>query len=155
MNLVPYTFKRSLERFGDSMNRFFSDYSPIAGRDDYERDFWSSFGAPFHGPAIDLEETDDKVLVRAELPGLEKDDFRIELRGGNLVIRGEKKQRHEHNEGAAHRIECSYGSFSRSVSLPCEVEEDQAEAEYKNGVLTVNLPKTKDARRRSVSVQVR
>jgi HSP20 family protein len=154
MNLVPYTFNRPLERFGGMFNRFFSDFSPMIGRDDFERDFWTSLGAPFQGPAIDVEEIDDKVLVRAEMPGLEKDDFRIELSNGNLLIQGEKKQQNERKDGAAHRIECSYGSFSRRISLPCEVEEDNAEAEYKNGVLTITLPKSENARRKSITVKV-
>jgi HSP20 family protein len=105
-------------------------------------------------PAMDVVEEDDKVRVTAELPGLEKDDFNVEVVGDRLIIRGEKKTDCEKKEGDYYYSECSYGSFSRSVDLPAEVDVDKAEATYKNGRLSLTLPKTEAAKSKRVKVAV-
>lgn len=105
-------------------------------------------------PAIDMRETDDEIQVRAEMPGLDKDDFRVEVDRDRLLISGEKRsERQETREGYEYR-ESSYGSFSRVVPLPCDVDETKTAATYKNGVLSVKMPKTETAKRRQVEVNV-
>jgi HSP20 family protein len=95
-----------------------------------------------------VTETDDEVLVSAEMPGLEDKDFELNLTGDVLTLKGEKRYAQEQGEkGAAHRVERAYGSFQRTIQLPCEVEVEKAAADYRAGVLTVKLPKAPSAKR--------
>lgn len=123
-------------------------------------DFWhgSGFGLPFLAepsrfhPSIDVAETESEVRVTAELPGLEEKDFELTLEGDRLTIRGEKRaEREDRRRGWQ---ECSYGSFERTLVLPCEVEAEKASAEYEQGVLRVRLPKTETARERARRIPV-
>jgi len=165
MNLVPVTNKRNtwLEPF-DWMSRFFSRNTPSVTRD-REGDFFAPFFRDFSFdkfpfelggvPAVDVEETDNEVIVRAEMPGLEKDEFSIELEDNMLILRGEKKHQAEHKDRNIHRVECSYGRFDRRIGLPADVQTDKAVAEYKNGVLNVTLPKAESSKRKAITVKVK
>lgn len=105
-------------------------------------------------PSIDVEETDDEVVVIAELPGLEKDQFTVDISNERwLRIRGEKKQTSEKNTQGVYYKECHYGAFSRMVSLPCEVDADLAKATYKHGALRITLPKTHRAKSRYIQIE--
>jgi HSP20 family protein len=102
----------------------------------------------FVGPDMDIVETDHALIVQAELPGLSPEDFTVDLSDSRLVIRGEKRDEQTDRDGSFSVIERRYGSFMRSIVLPEEVNADGAQAEFKNGVLRIQLPKV-DARRRS------
>lgn len=106
------------------------------------------------GPAVDVVEEDDEVRVTADLPGVDKDDFQVEVVGNRVILRGEKKSTREEKKGGYSYSERSYGSFSRTIPLPAEVNPDQAEATFKNGELTIRLPKTEEAKARRVQVHV-
>ncbi len=93
-------------------------------------------------PAVDVAESDGNLVVTAELPGMKKEDVTLELANGVLTLRGEKKEETERKEEEMHVVERSYGSFRRSFTLPCTVDETKAAAEFKDGVLRVTLPKT-------------
>ena len=156
MKLVPQTYSQSLDLF----DRFFNRWTPgsFFGR------MWNETWDPFRmldtfpelmtSPAVDMEETDKEIIIRAEIPGLEKDDFSIELEQDHLILRGEKKQEKEEKDRNYHRVECSYGRFSRTIQLPCEIDANQANAEYKNGVLKITLPKAESARRKLIKVNI-
>jgi HSP20 family protein len=105
-------------------------------------------------PSLDISETKDKVVVKAEAPGLDPNEIDISLSGGTLTLKGEKKQEREEKDENYHLVERSYGSFSRSVRLPAEVQEDKVKANYKDGVLTITLPKTERAAEKAVKVEV-
>lgn len=106
-------------------------------------------------PAVDVIDGENEVVVKAEIPGVDKDDLKLELGDGYLTISGERREEKEdRREGYFHR-ELTYGSFSRTVALPAEVVADKAEAEYKNGVLRVTLPKTEEARKRSRRIKIK
>ena len=105
-------------------------------------------------PAIDVSETDDAVVVRADIPGLDPEDLEVRLSGRTLTIKGEKKQEKEEKKENFYRVERVYGSFVRTVDLPAEVEADRAEATYKNGVLKITLPKKAEARGKKVKIRV-
>jgi len=160
MNLVPVSSKRNnwLEPL-DWMSRFFSRSAPSMARDkedDFFAPFFRDFPFDFSGePAVDVEETDKEIIVRAEIPGMEKDEFSIELEDNTLILRGEKKHQAEHKDRNVHRVECSYGCFDRRISLPAEVQTDKAVAEYKNGVLNVTLPKAEAPKRKAITVNVK
>lgn len=103
-------------------------------------------------PAVDVSESDGSLVVKAELPGMSKDDVEIDLSGNVLTLRGEKKQEEEREEGEMHVWERSYGSFRRSFTLPCAVAEGGIRAEFKDGVLTVTLPKAEEARGTKIEI---
>jgi HSP20 family protein len=109
----------------------------------------------FTAPNIDLEETKDAVVVRAELPGLSPDDFTVEATPEQLVLRGQKREEHEDQQGTMHRVERRYGAFLRRIDLPCEIDPSRVDANFRNGVLRVKLPKTDAAKSSQVRVNVR
>lgn len=97
-------------------------------------------------PALDVRETDDEVVVRAELPGLDEKDFEVTLAGDILTIRGEKKAEREAKNGGAHYVERRFGAFSRAIRLPFEAGDEAVDARYEKGVLTVRVPKPAQVR---------
>jgi HSP20 family protein len=103
-------------------------------------------------PAVDISETGDKITVKAEIPGMEAKDIEISMTGDTLTIKGEKKAEREEEENY-HMIERSYGSFSRSMKLPAVVDADKVEATYKNGVLTVVLPKKEEVKPKAIEIK--
>lgn len=105
--------------------------------------------------ASDIYEDEDRIIVRLEAPGLEKEDFNISVIGDTLVVRGDKRFEHEYGSGSYQVMECAYGSFERAVPLWTEVDVNKAKAAYKNGGLRVELPKTVASRRRTIEVKVR
>ena len=105
-------------------------------------------------PSLDVLETKNDLVVKAELPGMDPKDFDISLNDGYLTIKGEKKQEKEEKEENYHFIERSYGSFTRSVRLPNEVQRDKISASYKNGILKVTLPKSEEAKKKEVKIKV-
>ena len=106
-------------------------------------------------PALDVSENDAEFVIKAELPGIDPEEVDINLTGNLLSIKGEKKDEKEEKGDGFHRMERSYGSFSRSFQLPCEVQEDKIKAHYKNGVLDLRLPKVESAKRKSVKIKVK
>lgn len=112
--------------------------------------FWNTLS----GPAVDIEDHDTEVVVSAELPGLDRKDFDVEIEADRLILRGEKKASKKKREGNCYYSETSYGSFHRVIPLPAEVDRDKADATYKHGVLTVTLPKTEEAKGHRIAVKV-
>ena len=105
-------------------------------------------------PSVDVSETKNDIVVKAELPGMDPKDIDISLSDGHLIIRGEKKQEREENEEDYHFIERSYGSFTRSIQLPKQVKHDKINASYKNGILKVVLPKSEEAKTKEIKIRV-
>jgi HSP20 family protein len=104
-------------------------------------------------PPLDLSETDAAVQVRVDLPGVEAKEIDVQVRDNQLVITGERKEEKEEKGETFHRMERSEGRFSRSVLLPCGVKTDKIDAEFRNGVLTVTLPKTEQAKAKRVEIK--
>ena len=103
-------------------------------------------------PAVDISETKDAIVVKTELPGLVRDDIQIDVANGILTIKGEKKFETEEKEKTWHRREVRYGSFTRSFSLPTDVRSDEAAAAFKDGVLTITLPKEEKAVHKKIEI---
>ncbi len=103
-------------------------------------------------PTIDLSETDDHVIVRAEVPGMDKKDIHISMSDGLLTIQGEKKQEKEEKKENYRFVERRYGSFSRSLRVPSGVDADKIEASYKDGVLKVAIPKSESEKSRKIEI---
>lgn len=104
--------------------------------------------------AAEVFDDDDQIVVRLEAPGLDKSDFDLEVLDNYLVVRGEKQIERERTEGRYHVTECAYGRFERAIPLPQEVDSGKARANYKNGVLRIELPKVASRRRRTITVDV-
>jgi HSP20 family protein len=155
--LTPWTGSRSLAQLGRDpfasfrreMDRLFDDFlSPAEAR---------SFApaADDRFPSLDVEETDQSYVVTAEVPGLDEKDIQLALRDNMLEISGEKRQeRKEEKHGRAY-AERFYGRFQRMVPLDAEVDADKAQAKFKNGVLTVTLPKNAKAQEKSHRIEIR
>jgi HSP20 family protein len=105
--------------------------------------------------AAEVYDDDDTVVVRLEVPGMEKGDFNLEVLDDYLVVRGEKQVEREHTDGYYHVTECAYGKFERAIPLPEEVAGSKARATYSNGVLRVELPKAESRHRRTIKVDVK
>lgn len=106
-------------------------------------------------PALDISETDEDIIVKVELPGVDPKGIEVNLAGTTLTVKGEKKEEREENTESMHRIERSYGSFSRSITLPCEVNEEKTEATFKEGVLNLKLPKNESSKKNSIKIEVK
>jgi HSP20 family protein len=140
---------RDLTVIQDKMNLIFEDtFSRTRGREEgLTTGLWT--------PAVDIYETDTSVVVKAELPGVQKEAVGVEVKDGVLTLRGERKYEKEVKEENFHRIERSYGSFQRAFSLPTTVDQDKVTAAMKDGVLEVTLPKKEQAKPKQIAVQVK
>ncbi len=105
--------------------------------------------------AAEVFDDDNRVVVRLEAPGMERDDFDLQVLDNYLVVRGEKRIEREHSEGDYHVSECAYGQFRRAIPLADAVDASRARATYRNGVLRVELPKTSPGRRKRIKVDVK
>lgn len=140
-NLFPW-FRRGLPA---SLRDEFQDL--------YER-FWSENGEPGALiPAMDLSETDGSLQVRIDLPGIEAKEIDVQVRNSHLQVTGEHKEEKEEKGKSFHRIERHSGKISRSILLPCAVDESNIDAKFQNGVLTVTLPKAEQAKSKKVEVK--
>jgi len=105
-------------------------------------------------PALDMHEDKDNITVKAELPGMKKDDIDISLHDGSLSISGERKSEEKFHDAEVYRSERFVGRFQRTVALPAPVAADKVKAQYKDGVLTITLPKTEEAKPKQIDVQI-
>lgn len=126
--------------FNTSLSRWFNDEKNLL------ESTWS--------PLIDIQESKDDIIVTADVPGITKDDINIEIHGEILTIKGEKKHEKEEKEKDFIRTERFYGNFSKSISLPCEIDAAKAEASYKDGVLKLSLPKKEEAKPKQIQIKV-
>jgi HSP20 family protein len=138
-----------LTQLRDEINRFFE--SPLPMRTGLE-----STSPMFEGwsPSIDLFEDKDTVTVKAEVPGMKKEDIDVSLEGRMLSICGERREEKSEGKGTTHRSERYYGKFYRSVELPSAVDQGKIKANYRDGVLTITMPKAEDAKRKQIDVEV-
>jgi HSP20 family protein len=105
-------------------------------------------------PALDLYEDKDHFVVKAELPGMKKEDIEVSMHEGSLSISGERKSEEKHKDADVYRTERFFGRFQRTVALPTPVAADKVKAAYKDGVLTITLPKTEEAKPKQIEVNV-
>jgi len=104
-------------------------------------------------PVLDVEETKESLIVRAELPGMKKEDIKVSLVGDTLTITGERRHEAEQKDRTFHRIERSFGRFVRTMILPSDVKADKVAAAYKDGVLELTLPKADEAKVKEIAIQ--
>jgi len=152
--VTPWRPFSELVRMERDMERMFEDF---LGRP------WSGFGWPerlrfreigFRGPAIEITEEKDDVVVKAELPGMKKEDLELNVSGNLLTLKGEKKKEEEVKEKGYYYSERLYGSFTRTVEIPKDIQADKVHASFKDGVLEIRFPKTEEAKRKEVKIRV-
>jgi HSP20 family protein len=141
-SLSPFTVMR---RLSEEMDRAFSGIWSRPGSMDVASSTWA--------PAVDVTERDGKLVVSADLPGLHKDEVKVEVTDENLIIHGERKREEEERREGFHRTERRYGSFYRVIPLPQGANADQARAQFKDGVLEVSIPVPQE-QRRSRQIQI-
>lgn len=134
---------RSLSDIRDDFDRLFGRFIPERMRGEGE-----------FSPAVDIVEEKDKYIAKAELPGMDQKDVKITLNNNILTIRGERKNEYEEKKEGIHRIERSYGSFCRSFRLESEVDSEKVKADYKDGVLTIDLPKSGKEKVKEIEVKI-
>lgn len=132
-----------LTRWSENLDQFFNDFRTADGAGE----------TALLSPAIDVAENESALTVTAELPGLERRDIDLSVKDGVLMLRGEKKVEEESKDRKFHRIERRYGSFYRALALPDTVDPDGVEAAFKNGVLTVTLPKRPETKPRNIAIR--
>ena len=106
-------------------------------------------------PSVDISETEDKILIKAELPGLDTKDVKVSISGDILIIKGEKKKEEEEKDEHHHYIERYAGSFQRSFRLPVNIQTDKVNADFDKGVLKVTLPKAEENKKKDIEIKVK
>lgn len=142
MTLVRYNPMRHLAELPLDVETFFENYGLGQGRDTV----WN--------PSVDILETEDGYELKAEVPGLKKEDIQVSLEDGLLTIRGEKKQESETRKRNYHFVERVFGKFERSFRLPENVKGDAIQAKYDSGVLSIVIPKSEAAKPKQIEVSV-
>ena len=146
MALARWTPMGNLQSFQDEMNRMFNQF--FQGGTGEE----AGWGVRTWAPPVDIYETDDALILKAELPGVSKDDVSIEIHQNTLILRGQRKHEAEVKEENYHRVERAYGSFQRSFMLPTLVDQEHVQATYKDGVLELRLPKSEAAKPKRIAI---
>ena len=150
MALVRWSPMRPIQdvlSFENEMSRFFQDLTSRGQEGEASTvTVWA--------PRVDIEEDKDAYLVKAELPGMKLEDIKITINENQLVIRGEKRREVESSEKTYHRVERVYGSFERAFTLTKAVASEKIEAIYREGVLTVRVPKAEEAKAREIQIKV-
>jgi len=155
LNLIPW--RRTEEemvvgRFSDLHREFDVLTSRFFGADSREQPGW--LRSRTFSPAIDVCETEHEILVKADIPGIDQKDVKVELGDGVLTIQGEKKEEKKDGGASYCTVERSFGTFSRSFPLPYVIDEDKVEAKYRDGVLCLRLPKAGSGKKKLIKIAV-
>lgn len=147
---------RALNPF-EEMDKFFESHFPSGWMRpfDWPRMPWGELAAPFEGktPNVDVIDRENEVVVKAELPGVAKDDLDISVSKNTVTIKGSTSHEEKEEKGDYYRCEISRGSYSRTLPLPAEVDDEKAKANFKDGVLELTLPKVEKAKKRTIKVE--
>ena len=153
MTLVRFNPARELLDMEREFNRMFNSFGNRFGLtkkdgkdDEYENAVWV--------PLTDVAEDNDNYYLKADLPGIKKDDVKISYSDGSLSISGERSQEKETKDKKFHRIERSYGKYYRSFSIPKEIKEDKIKAEFTDGQLNITIPKAEEVKPKEINIKV-
>lgn len=147
-DIIKYDPFGDMASFQDDMNRLFTDFfSRAPGRRSIAEGLWA--------PLMDIEETKDDIVVKAEIPGMKKEEIKIQITGDVLCISGDRKHEEETKDKTYHRIERVYGQFQRVIKLPSEVQSGKTKANYENGLLTIVIPKAEEVKPKEIAIEVK
>ncbi|MDS1029243.1 Hsp20/alpha crystallin family protein [Bacillota bacterium LX-D] len=141
MSLIPWNSIRDMDNFGREMSNFF-DYLPTK--------LFSGMSAP----RVDIYQTDADIIVKAEIPGVAKEDLNLYIDENSIRISGQTKKENELKDENVYRTERYYGNFSRTIPLPVGVISDQAKAEYKDGILSITVPKSEPSKSKGRKIDI-
>jgi HSP20 family protein len=144
-SVIRWNRLRNLSNLQEQVNQLFDSATPAQG-DNSALTSWA--------PAVDIHETENEVVLKADIPGVNEKDIDVRVENNTLTVRGERNFSKEVKEDNYLRIERTYGSFSRSFGLPNTVNTEAIKAEYKNGVLTVEMPKRAESKPKQVKINV-
>src|SRR6266480_4579168 len=144
MSIIRYDPFRDLRALQDEVNRLFTGNMARFDDEGIARGSWS--------PSVDIYENKDQIVLEAELPGMKREDFDLSVENNVITLRGERQFEKKDESDNYHRVERSYGSFTRSFTLPQTVSAEGATAEYSNGVLRVTLPKREETKARRIEI---
>ena len=143
MNIIKHDPFRELRNLQDEMTRLFIGTAP-RGREEMAGGSWI--------PSVDIYEDQDKLILEADLPGLKREDFEISVENNVITLKGERKFEKKVEGDNYHRVERSYGGFTRSFTLPQSVTAEGATADFENGILRVSLPKREETKARKIEI---
>ncbi len=147
MAIVRWEPFRDLVTTQDRFNRLFNDtFARAFGNEEPSARAWM--------PPVDIYETDDRLVLKAELPGVDPNEVEVRVEDNTLYLKGERKFEKEVKEENLHRVERTYGAFSRTFALPASVNAEKVEAGYKDGILTLTLPKREEAKPKTIKINV-
>jgi HSP20 family protein len=149
MAIVRWDPFRELDTLRSRMNQVFEDSirrRELPGGDEEVGGSWA--------PAVDIFETPEKIVVKAEVPGIPEDAIDIQVAEGTLTLKGERRFEKEEHKGSYHRLERAYGAFQRSFSLPSSIDPERISASYDSGVLSIEMPKREENKPRKVQVKI-
>lgn len=141
MNLIPWNPFREGDNLSKDISNFF-DFSPMR--------FFSGISSP----RVDVYQTDIDVVVKAEIPGITREDLNVYVDENSIRLSGQSKRDNEYKDEHVYRTERFYGSFSRTIPLPVEIKSDQAKAEYKDGILSITVPKVEPAKSKGKRIDI-
>ncbi len=148
MALVKYNPLRELRTMQDQMNRLLNlSWNHDLPSEDIKEGLWQ--------PAVDIYETADSIVIKAELPDVDQKDIEVRIEDGTLILKGERKHGDEVKKENYHRIERYFGSFQRSFSLPTTVDQEKVEANCDKGILTILLPKKETTQPKLINIQIK
>jgi len=146
MAVIRWRNPREFFSIQEEINRMFDNMLGAQGRDDDQMRL---------APLSDVVENKDDYMVSVELPGMKKEDVKISLRNNSLTVSGEKKKEFESKDETYHRVERAFGAFNRTFVIPSEVDSSKIKAEFKDGILTVQLPKVEAAKPKEIPIMVK
>jgi HSP20 family protein len=154
--LIPTQWQTSIERLRENINyvfeRYLSKFKSVKSQDDED---WSPTLLDLNGSAIELDEDDDRLTAYMALPGLSPRDIKVEATQDRLVVRGSNYQSSKKNLRDYSRYVEQQAAFAQAVVLPCAIDRDRVKAKFKNGLLTITMPKRADARSRRLKISVK
>lgn len=141
MSLIPWEPFREMENFSRGIGNFF-DFSPFR------------FFSGMNSPRVDVYQTDTDVVVKAEIPGITKEDLNVYVDENSIRLSGQSRRDNQYKDENIYRTERYYGSFSRTISLPAEIKAEQAKAVYKDGILSITVPKAEPAKTKGKKIDI-
>ena len=155
MAIVTWNPMRDLMSMEREFNKIFSSLDKKLGFGETDRDVNSEYENALWSPLTDISEDDNRYYLKVDLPGIKKEDVKINLANGQLTISGERNQETEEKNVKYHRIERSFGKYFRSFTLPEKIKENEIDAEFKDGQLKITIPKSEEARHKQLEIRVK
>ena len=146
MNLVRWTPMRDMFSLSDRMNRMFDGFFYPTTHDDESMSLWD------WNPVVDIYDKDDHIVIKAEIPGVDKKDITIDIKDRVLTLKGERSSANEEKKDNFYRRERTFGKFERSFTLPAEINLEKVKADYKDGVLKIEIPKPEEHKPKQITI---